>query len=141
VSILKPSLDELMKKIDSKYALVVAAAKRGRQITEGRERVIEAAVPKAVTQALEEIARGEVGIVKPGTAVLEEDSGQEAVPWPPAESEEPVLAAAAEPEEPKAEPEEPKAEPEEPKAEPEEPKAEPEEPKAEPEPGSPEALR
>ncbi|WP_309294766.1 DNA-directed RNA polymerase subunit omega [Desulfotruncus alcoholivorax] len=30
----KPSLDELMRKVDSRYSLVVIAAKRARQLTE-----------------------------------------------------------------------------------------------------------
>jgi DNA-directed RNA polymerase subunit omega len=63
LNILDPSLDQLMTKVDSKYALVVAAAKRGRQITEGREKVVETAGPKPVTQALKEIADGAVHVL------------------------------------------------------------------------------
>jgi DNA-directed RNA polymerase subunit omega len=51
-----------MKQVDSKYALVVAAAKRGRQLTESRDRVVDSAVPKPVTIALQEIADGSVGV-------------------------------------------------------------------------------
>jgi len=54
-----------MTKVDSKYALVVAAAKRGRQITEGRDKVVDASGPKAVTQALQEIAQGSVQVAEP----------------------------------------------------------------------------
>lgn len=62
MGILEPPLDKLMKRVDSKYALVVAAAKRGRQITESRERVVDSAVPKPVTVALQEIAEGAVAV-------------------------------------------------------------------------------
>ena len=65
LSILEPSLDDLMKKVDSKYALVVAAAKRGRQITEARERVVDGSLPKPVSLALDEIARGVLEINVP----------------------------------------------------------------------------
>lgn len=68
MNILDPSLDQLMTKVDSKYALVVAAAKRGRQITEGREKVVETTGPKAVTQALKEIADGAVHVIEPPPA-------------------------------------------------------------------------
>lgn len=67
LSILEPSLDDLMKRVGSKYALVVAAAKRGRQITEGRERVVEGPLPKPVSLALDEIARGVLQIDLPDT--------------------------------------------------------------------------
>ena len=65
MNILDPSLDQLMTKVDSKYALVVAAARRGRQITEGRDKVVDTAGPKPVTQALKEIADGDVQVVEP----------------------------------------------------------------------------
>lgn len=52
----KPSLDALMTKVDSKYTLVVAAAKRARALTEGSEKLIDIKTNKAVSVALEEIA-------------------------------------------------------------------------------------
>lgn len=64
MNILDPSLDQLMTKVDSKYALVVAAARRGRQITERRDKVVEGHVAKPVTQALKEIADGIVLVVE-----------------------------------------------------------------------------
>jgi DNA-directed RNA polymerase subunit omega len=50
------SLDELMAKVDSKYTLVVAAAKRARSITEGECPLIQIKSLKPVTIALTEIA-------------------------------------------------------------------------------------
>ncbi|MRN52480.1 DNA-directed RNA polymerase subunit omega [Paenibacillus monticola] len=53
---LYPSIDEMMTKVDSKYSLVVAAARRARQLREGGHTDIKN--PKAykyVGVALEEI--------------------------------------------------------------------------------------
>jgi DNA-directed RNA polymerase subunit omega len=52
-----PSLDLLMKKVDSKYALVVMAAKRARQLMAGEEQLVSLDSEKPVTIALAEIAR------------------------------------------------------------------------------------
>jgi len=56
----KPSLDELMNKVDSKYTLVVAAAKRARAITEGENSLVNIKSTKPVTLALKEIARNKI---------------------------------------------------------------------------------
>ncbi|HHW19124.1 MAG TPA: DNA-directed RNA polymerase subunit omega [Firmicutes bacterium] len=56
-----PPLEDLMKKVDSKYSLVIAAAKRARQIVSQKE-TNALAVHKPVTIALEEIASGKVKI-------------------------------------------------------------------------------
>jgi len=53
---IKPSLDELVKKVDSKYTLVVLAAKRAREIMGGQNILVEARSNKPVTVALEELA-------------------------------------------------------------------------------------
>lgn len=54
----KPTLDELAKHVDSKYTLVVVAAKRARSFTAS----VEANKGlKPVTKALEEIAMGKIG--------------------------------------------------------------------------------
>lgn len=56
----QPSLDVLMNKVDSKYTLVVAAAKRARDLTEGNSPLISSKSNKPVTIALEEIAAGKI---------------------------------------------------------------------------------
>ncbi|MBE0467794.1 MAG: DNA-directed RNA polymerase subunit omega [Candidatus Desulforudis sp.] len=56
----RPSLDELMKKADSRYSLVVASAKRARALTEQNEQGVVGSTAKPVTQALEEIAANRV---------------------------------------------------------------------------------
>jgi DNA-directed RNA polymerase subunit omega len=55
-----PSIDELLGKVDSKYTLVIAAAKRGRQLRSGSKKSIEADYSKEVTTALHEIEEGNI---------------------------------------------------------------------------------
>jgi len=57
----QPSLDQLISKVDSKYTLVVAAAKRGRELMDGRPRLVETKTTKPVSMALEEILAGRIG--------------------------------------------------------------------------------
>ncbi|NPV71673.1 MAG: DNA-directed RNA polymerase subunit omega [Firmicutes bacterium] len=57
---LYPSLDTLMRMVDSKYTLVVTAAKRAREITEGKTYIEDIGSVKPVTIALHEIAEGRV---------------------------------------------------------------------------------
>lgn len=61
MSMVNPSTDTLMKKVDSRYGLVVLAAKRARQLLDGAElKVTKARSTKNVTNALEEIAEGKI---------------------------------------------------------------------------------
>jgi len=55
-----PPLEELLKKVDSKYTLVVAAARRGRQLMEGHPKLVETRSHKPVSIALQEIYEGKV---------------------------------------------------------------------------------
>ncbi|MDI6813754.1 MAG: DNA-directed RNA polymerase subunit omega [Desulfitobacteriaceae bacterium] len=56
----QPSLDLLMQQVDSKYTLVVAAAKRARTIMEDTNNEELAKGVKAVSLALQEIAEGKL---------------------------------------------------------------------------------
>ena len=61
MSMVNPSTDTLMKKVDSRYGLVVLAAKRARQLLDGAElNATKACSTKNVTNALEEIAEGKI---------------------------------------------------------------------------------
>jgi DNA-directed RNA polymerase subunit omega len=51
----KPSIDALTKKVDSKYTLVVLAAKRARELQVGDRPLVPTKSNKPVTIALEEI--------------------------------------------------------------------------------------
>lgn len=53
---LYPSINQIRKKADSKYTLVILAAKRSRDITEGLPKLTEADVDKPVSIAANEIA-------------------------------------------------------------------------------------
>ena len=55
-----PSADKIDKQIESKYALVVLAAKRTKQLKEGGRPVIQTDSPNPLTVALEEIAEGAI---------------------------------------------------------------------------------
>ncbi|MCR3921247.1 MAG: DNA-directed RNA polymerase subunit omega [Firmicutes bacterium] len=55
-----PSIDTLMKKVDSKYTLVIAAAKRARMLNEGMVPLVDSSSLKHVSVALEEIATNKI---------------------------------------------------------------------------------
>jgi DNA-directed RNA polymerase subunit omega len=55
MDMVNPTMDELLKKVDSKYTLVVLAAKRARQLLDGAELKVTMKSTKNVTNALEEI--------------------------------------------------------------------------------------
>ena len=58
---LYPPLEDLLLKVDSKYTLVVASAKRARDVMAGKDQPrIETYSNKPVSVALEEIAAGAV---------------------------------------------------------------------------------
>jgi DNA-directed RNA polymerase subunit omega len=63
-----PSLDELLKNVDSRYTLVTAAAKRARKILE-ESRQDEEKTIKAVSLALEEIGTRKIKIEHTKTGI------------------------------------------------------------------------
>ena len=60
VSMIYPTLSSLLDKVDSKYTLVVAVAKRARQLVDGQPKLTKAESNKPVTVAVNEIAEGKV---------------------------------------------------------------------------------
>lgn len=58
----KPTTAELLEKVDSKFRLVIATAKRARQISEGNEVLTEVEEEAPVTLAANEIAEDKVKI-------------------------------------------------------------------------------
>ncbi|MFA6850505.1 MAG: DNA-directed RNA polymerase subunit omega [Selenomonadaceae bacterium] len=60
MDMVNPSMDTLLKKVDSKYTLVVLAAKRARQLLDGAEVKVNIKSTKNVTNALEEVAEGKI---------------------------------------------------------------------------------
>jgi DNA-directed RNA polymerase subunit omega len=57
---IKPSLDQLVEKVDSKYTLVILGARRGRDIQAGSPKMVESRSNKPVTIALEELVAGKL---------------------------------------------------------------------------------
>lgn len=66
---INPSLDTLVKKVDSKYTLVVLAAKRAREIMDGQQPLVESKSNKPVTIALEEVAQGKITYERTKTGI------------------------------------------------------------------------
>ncbi|GAA0734680.1 DNA-directed RNA polymerase subunit omega [Clostridium oceanicum] len=54
-SMINPSIVDLMEKVDNRYALVVLASQRARQIIAGEEPLIDIESTKPVTIAINEI--------------------------------------------------------------------------------------
>ena len=58
----KPTVQELLEKVDNRYKLVTVTAKRARQIANGEEKLIKIDEETPVTIAANEIAAGKVEI-------------------------------------------------------------------------------
>jgi len=61
---IEPSINELLKKADSRYTLVMLAAKRARQISEGANKLTKHESEKPVTIAINEIAEDKITYVR-----------------------------------------------------------------------------
>ncbi len=57
---IKPPLEALLERVGNKYALVIVASKRARQLKEGALSVVDLDTRNPVTAALEEIAAGKI---------------------------------------------------------------------------------
>jgi len=57
---IEPSINSLLEKVDSRYTLVIIAAKRARQLVEGAGKVVGSDSDKPVTVAINEINEGKV---------------------------------------------------------------------------------
>ena len=58
----KPTVKELLTKVDNRFELVVVTAKRARQIANGQEVLTDVDEESPVTLAANEIAEGKVNI-------------------------------------------------------------------------------
>ncbi len=54
----KPPIDEICEKVDSRYTLVVASAKRARELIDGAQPLVDPKERKPVSVAVDEINRG-----------------------------------------------------------------------------------
>ena len=60
--IVKPTVNELLKHIENRYALVIATSKRAREIANGDKPLVDVEDKSPVTIAADEIAEGKVYI-------------------------------------------------------------------------------
>ena len=58
--LIKPSITDLLEKVDSRYTLVVETAKRARQLVEGDEKLVECDSTNPVTVAAYEVAEDKI---------------------------------------------------------------------------------
>ena len=59
-------LDALLKRVPSKYEMVVLAARRARQLVDGAPKLVETRSTKPVTVALEEMSQNLLEYRRPG---------------------------------------------------------------------------
>ena len=64
MTMIEPSIGDLMKKVDSRYTLVVAAAKRARQLVDGSHKLTKCNSDKPVTIAINEINENKITYVR-----------------------------------------------------------------------------
>lgn len=57
---LNPGIDKLLEKVDSRYTLVIATAKRARQLIDGEEPMVSVSTVKPVSIAAHEIDKEKV---------------------------------------------------------------------------------
>lgn len=62
---LNPNLKEILKDKTSRYSLVIAVAKRAREISEDKDMVEKIGTEKPVTYALDELIDGKFEIIEP----------------------------------------------------------------------------
>ena len=60
----KPTVQELLKKVSNRYELVIATAKRARQLSNGDKALTDKDEESKVTLAADEIAEGKVTVCK-----------------------------------------------------------------------------
>lgn len=62
--LIKPMLDDLLPKVDSRYTLAMLVAKRTRQLVDGAQPLVEEDTPNLVTLACEEVEKSKVVCVE-----------------------------------------------------------------------------
>jgi DNA-directed RNA polymerase subunit omega len=94
-----PPAEVLRLRVPSRFALVVAAAKRARQIREGARPLVDCGSAHPITIALHEIAEGKILVEAHGEVVEAAPEPQEGEATEAAEQSEGVVAPAEQPQE------------------------------------------
>ncbi|HPC99825.1 MAG TPA: DNA-directed RNA polymerase subunit omega [Acetivibrio sp.] len=63
-TMIEPGISSLLTKVDSRYTLVVATAKRARQLTEGAHKLTDCNSDKLVTIAINEINEEKITYIR-----------------------------------------------------------------------------
>ena len=74
----KPSVQELLEKVDNRYRLVIVTSKRARQIANGDKPLTSVNEVSPVTLAANEIAEGKVTIIRKEEVKEENKDGENA---------------------------------------------------------------
>ena len=75
--LVKPTVTDLLKLVEDRYALVIITSKRARQIAEGDKKLTSVDEQAPVTIAANEIAEGKIKIIEPEEAQKEEEKLEE----------------------------------------------------------------
>jgi DNA-directed RNA polymerase subunit omega len=62
---LYPSVNDLLKKVDSRYTLVMLVSKRARQLVDGTKPLVSSKSNKPVSVAVEEVAQDKIKFIRP----------------------------------------------------------------------------
>lgn len=73
----KPTVSELLKNVDNRFELVVATAKRARQLSKGDTPLVDKEEASTVTLAADEIAAGKVNVEKENESLKENNEDVE----------------------------------------------------------------
>ncbi|MEE0742097.1 MAG: DNA-directed RNA polymerase subunit omega [Emergencia sp.] len=76
---LYPSINEIRKKADSRYTIVNLAAKRARDIIDGKPILTDSEINKPVSLAAHEIAEDLITYRRPEQACMEEETESEEI--------------------------------------------------------------
>lgn len=71
-----PPIGELMKRTDSRYSLVIAVAKRARELSQGAEVLVKCDSKKEVTEAVYELYYDKVKVIKSSENAEETEDAQ-----------------------------------------------------------------
>ena len=77
--IVKPTGTELLKRADNRYELVIATARRARQIAAGDKPLTDVKEDSPVTLAANEIAEGKIQIIKDNNDNSEDEENEEGI--------------------------------------------------------------
>ena len=91
-----PPIGELMKRTDSRYSLVIAVAKRARELSQGAEVLVKCDSKKEVTEAVYELYHDKVKVIKAAENAEEPKAEEPKAEEPKAEESEAAAEEATE---------------------------------------------